>query len=654
MVNSIKSQDIQISDDIKTFELFLKKDALALDCQVVLEKLLTLNDIFFVSLKPLQVYVASLEKLGVSAAEIVSFWSALYGRFPDNSNILKELAKWLIRSRAVDQVKSILDEKLAFLSKSYDFMLARAEILANLKEVELSDKAFKSLIQDHPKQDLAKVLYAKNLKSRGLLFEAWDELQKLHDPMALGAAHKTFLLEIKSSVETISALEGGVHKDGNSNVLSLKYALLHFQNRVCRERAKGELGRVALITGSLGPGGAERQLSRTAAELDRYRKTCGEIGGVAISHPIEVIVKTHGVEKDSNFFLPVLKNEDVSVFELIKMEITPVSKLGIDSPELINLLNALPSSALYGVQRLVSHFRKSSTDVAFIWQDGAVIFAALAALIAGVPKIVLNIRGLPPSLRTHLLRPEYEPMYRALSKVPGVSFVSNSKAAAVAYADWLDIPVERFEVVYNGVPKMPTIDSVDEGKIWDDFAERTKNATSTVGGVFRFDTDKRPILVIQYVREYLNINPDARFVFVGYGRLFDKCVDIAKKLKVSDRILFVGKSSNVGYWISKMEALILMSRFEGLPNVLIEAQHLGVPVVSTPAGGAIECFQNGKTGFILSSVEEPDLVEAAHKTEEFIQRFRENKELSLESMSYAENNFSIPKMIEKTVRTLSS
>ena len=142
MVNSIKSQDIQISDDIKTFELFLKKDALALDCQVVLEKLLTLNDIFFVSLKPLQVYVASLEKLGVSAAEIVSFWSALYGRFPDNSNILKELAKWLIRSRAVDQVKSILDEKLAFLSKSYDFMLARAEILANLKEVELSDKAF--------------------------------------------------------------------------------------------------------------------------------------------------------------------------------------------------------------------------------------------------------------------------------------------------------------------------------------------------------------------------------------------------------------------------------------------------------------------------------------------------------------------------------
>lgn len=56
-----------------------------------------------------------------------------------------------------------------------------------------------------------------------------------------------------------------------------------------------------------------------------------------------------------------------------------------------------------------------------------------------------------------------------------------------------------------------------------------------------------------------------------------------------------------------MDVFILFSRYEGLPNVLIEAQMVGVPVISTPAGGSAECFIEGVSGFILDDAQTVNL-----------------------------------------------
>ena len=48
-----------------------------------------------------------------------------------------------------------------------------------------------------------------------------------------------------------------------------------------------------------------------------------------------------------------------------------------------------------------------------------------------------------------------------------------------------------------------------------------------------------------------------------------------------------------------------------LPNVLIEAQSVGTAVVSTPAGGARECFLIEKTGKLLTCLETVDSDEVA-------------------------------------------
>jgi len=181
-------------------------------------------------------------------------------------------------------------------------------------------------------------------------------------------------------------------------------------------------------------------------------------------------------------------------------------------------------------------------------------------------------------------------------------------------------------------------------------SELSPLVTLKAKGVFRFDTDKRPTTWIRFAARYAKTHPDARFLLVGGGRLFEDCVQLARDLGIIERILFVGHSTDVGYWMKKMDVSVLMSSFEGLPNVLIEAQYLGVPVVSTPAGGAAECFIEGVTGHILSCAEKTDLDEACAKVQALLGRAQDASVFEAATRDFLDPNFSISKMLENFLR----
>jgi len=89
------------------------------------------------------------------------------------------------------------------------------------------------------------------------------------------------------------------------------------------------------------------------------------------------------------------------------------------------------------------------------------------------------------------------------------------------------------------------------------------------------------------------------FVLVGGGMQLDIMRSYVDELNISDRVHLVGQSKDVGAWLEKMDLFFLTSKVEGLPNVLIEAQGFGVPVISTDAGGCRETFMDGVTGKLI-------------------------------------------------------
>jgi glycosyltransferase involved in cell wall biosynthesis len=75
-------------------------------------------------------------------------------------------------------------------------------------------------------------------------------------------------------------------------------------------------------------------------------------------------------------------------------------------------------------------------------------------------------------------------------------------------------------------------------------------------------------------------------------------IETARRLGLRDRLLLPGVRGDILSAISMMDLFLLTSAGEGLPNVLLEAQWVGTPIVTTDVGGAPEAILEGRTGFL--------------------------------------------------------
>jgi glycosyltransferase involved in cell wall biosynthesis len=582
-------------------------------------------------------------------------WAELDRQFPGHALVSAARIRHMIQHRAFEQALAAVAQ--CDFGNTIEHRLLKAELLFDAHDTEGADQLYMSLIAQEPGRRDVHMSYAKRLLNYGHLLRAREIMRPVSELLDEGSRGAAIGKKIEEMIVLLEELEGGpLPKGRDDRITAMKHAILWFRGRDVRPRKSAGLGKLSLITGSLGPGGAERQLTRLAIELEKARVADGTVGSVELDQSIDVVVRSHGAEKQNDFYLDDIHAAGITPFQINDFAVAPLKTLKLDDERLMQLLDYVPSSVNFGIKRLTGYFNDAETATASMWQDGACLFAGLAALIAGVPQIQLAIRGLPPSMRRHMYRPEYEVFYRAMSEVPGVTFLSNNISAARAYAEWLDIPLDRFSIVYNGVQPMCPDPSPRCEEMWGRFVEKTADATHTIGGVFRFDTDKQPILWIRFAARYLKQHPDARIVLVGGGRLLDSAIQHAEELGIADRVLFVGRSQRVGYWMTKMDVLVLLSRYEGLPNVLIEAQYMGVHVVTTPAGGASECLIDGTTGHVLDCAEKPDLDEVVRLTHDLACR-SDHAELFAEGgigRSFLDSHFSIPHMLAQYVTCTSN
>ena len=92
-------------------------------------------------------------------------------------------------------------------------------------------------------------------------------------------------------------------------------------------------------------------------------------------------------------------------------------------------------------------------------------------------------------------------------------------------------------------------------------------------------------------------NINFRCSIIGRGALKNILVSEIKKLKLKKYVKLVGFKNHAEKYISQSDVFVLSSKFEGLPNVLIESQKYGVPIISSncPTGPS-EILMNGKLG----------------------------------------------------------
>ncbi len=87
----------------------------------------------------------------------------------------------------------------------------------------------------------------------------------------------------------------------------------------------------------------------------------------------------------------------------------------------------------------------------------------------------------------------------------------------------------------------------------------------------------------------------------GRGNAEKGVMALAKRLKVDHRVSFHGQVSDIVDVYRSHQALILPSRYEGLPLAIIEAMLCGRPVITTNVSGNPELLEDNVTGFIAKA-----------------------------------------------------
>jgi GalNAc-alpha-(1->4)-GalNAc-alpha-(1->3)-diNAcBac-PP-undecaprenol alpha-1,4-N-acetyl-D-galactosaminyltransferase len=136
---------------------------------------------------------------------------------------------------------------------------------------------------------------------------------------------------------------------------------------------------------------------------------------------------------------------------------------------------------------------------------------------------------------------------------------------------------------------------------------------NTIAFVARFNIEqKRQDIMVEAFEIVHKKHPTIKLNFFGDGPDMKKIMDMVEEKNLSQYVEFYGFVSPIEQYIRNSAVFVLTSDFEGIPNALIDAMALGIPVVSTDCspGGAKLLIDNYKNGILVPKSDSKKVAEA--------------------------------------------
>jgi glycosyltransferase involved in cell wall biosynthesis len=152
---------------------------------------------------------------------------------------------------------------------------------------------------------------------------------------------------------------------------------------------------------------------------------------------------------------------------------------------------------------------------------------------------------------------------------PPDALISNSEGVRRLFMSLVPAPVY---VIHNGV---------DTTLFRPTAAELDRSRGPTIGFAGRLVPQKRPEDFLAMAARIVPRHPEARFLIAGDGSRRRSYENRAAKLGLGDRVQFLGMVKDMRRFYASLDLLVLPSRSEGSPNVVLEAMATGLPIIAS-------------------------------------------------------------------------
>jgi glycosyltransferase involved in cell wall biosynthesis len=327
----------------------------------------------------------------------------------------------------------------------------------------------------------------------------------------------------------------------------------------------------------------------------------------------------------------------VQLADLIRPELLPD----------IRLLRLLPDAFKRDVQALYVSLMYRKPKVIHTFLDSANIVGAVAGYLAGVPRIVMSARNVNPTHFEYLNLDWFLPWYRALVSLPSVHLTANSAAGRDSYAEWIGIPKEQVSVIPNAIDIAEYLGSQGEMEAGSRGTPALPKDSLVVLGVFRLSPEKRPLLFLRVMERVKALIPQLQVVIAGVGSMMEDVQTQIANCGMAEYTHVLGRRNDVPFLVKQSDMLCLLSENEGSPNVVMEAQALGKPVVCTSVGGTPEIVQDGVTGYLVPRDAEDQMVS---RIVEVLSSKTLRDRMGIAAANRVGQEFSIISLVEKSLR----
>lgn len=125
--------------------------------------------------------------------------------------------------------------------------------------------------------------------------------------------------------------------------------------------------------------------------------------------------------------------------------------------------------------------------------------------------------------------------------------------------------------------------------------------TKRIVTVARLHPQKNIPMLLESFSAFCNWHGDYVLEIFGDGPSKDELQDMVRSLGISDKVVFHGFEPEASKLIADASMFVLSSNYEGIPNALLEAMAMGLPVIATdcPVGGPRSFIENGINGFLV-------------------------------------------------------
>lgn len=327
-----------------------------------------------------------------------------------------------------------------------------------------------------------------------------------------------------------------------------------------------------------GPG---RTILETAARIDRAQvdyHVAPLIANAGVAHPLVTAARERAVPVH-----PLVDTGDLAA--LVTRVIALVDELGIEvvhSSELRTNLVALQCRRRRPALKLVSTLHGWITN---------------------------DLRGRVKSMLDRVL-------LRQFDRVIAVSQATRARVPA-----WL-LPDRRVRVLHNAIATERFASELYPAPP-ERFAATRPVRLAKIG---RLSPEKGQALLLRVVANLRREFPQLQLTFAGTGPLEASLRALAAGLGIADAVTFTGYVADIKKIYDQTDLVVQSSFTEGLPNVIVEAAYVGLPIVATDVGGTREIIEHGVSGWLVRPDSEQELTDGIRRFLEEPGRFAAMRE----------------------------